>query len=515
MLYDAKGKKIEKELVYSNEVTGYRYRGNEEKPRGVTVYNLSEIRNFTGRDQHGRLLSVGTEDTYFSLTVQQRIDIFKSSSPIFGVVSSRMNRLSGLNFNITTQKKDEDRIAEKMKDLKMIYTEIEDSVEIVDLTKKATIVRQLHHYLPDLKEDLSNFNGALLRWKKRIRFEKLDRCEEISDWLQQPNNGNTWEQFIKEYVFDLMVHGTTAIYKDVENNKLTNFGLLPGGTVYRIKEPYFSGKNGYIQVINGLTEPQVYFDDEIVYSEYLSSSGRNYGFIPLEALINKIAESLLFDKLMAEQADGTKPPEKLIIVTESNPFGSLDNNIHKDIPLNDGEQRRVEEKINQPVKGATMTVSGNGVEVVDLSRESTMETQRQRQKDIREEVALVFNMSNMEVNLTGSENTSGRSTSEAQMEIEQGKGIAPIAKDIESVITRGILPYRFGSGYMFEFEKSRNEKEESEIDLLELQTGKMTQNEIREKYNKTIYVGEEFDKPKDAVQETGESEMSPMFTRNV
>ncbi|NCN22597.1 hypothetical protein GW934_03865, partial [Candidatus Falkowbacteria bacterium] len=161
--------------------------------------------------------------------------------------------------------------------------------------------------------------------------------------------------------------------------------------------------------------------------DYLPVSSRNYGMIPLEALIKKVTESLLFDNMMANQADGTKPPEKMVIVTEQNPFGSLDGDDAKDIPLDVDEQKRIEQKLSQPIKNGVMTFSGNHVEVVDLTRSDSMGNQMQRQKDIREEVALVFNATNMEVNLSGSDNTSGRSTSQAQMEIEQGKGIAPIA----------------------------------------------------------------------------------------
>jgi len=231
--------------------------------------------------------------------------------------------------------------------------------------------------------------------------------------------------------------------------------------------------------------------------DYLPVSSRNYGMIPLEALIKKVTESLLFDNMMANQADGTKPPEKMVIVTEQNPFGSLDGDDAKDIPLDVDEQKRIEQKLSQPIKNGVMTFSGNHVEVVDLTRSDSMGNQMQRQKDIREEVALVFNATNMEVNLSGSDNTSGRSTSQAQMEIEQGKGIAPIAKSFMTMLNNTILPLRYGSGLLFEFELGKNETEEKTLDKLALETGEYTKNEIREKYNKPTF-GPEYDKPEGA-----------------
>jgi hypothetical protein len=526
MLYDAYGNEIPpvvKKVIAqasANVQEDERFRGRGK--RGVTVYSINQLQKMTGRDKDGRLVSWGVERPYFYLTISQRIQMFTLSSPVFGVVASRMKRLSGLEFNITTEKEKEDETAQDLKDLCQIYLEYKSSTEISDLIMKARIYGQVKEKLVELKPDFSNFDNSLLRWKRRLKRISLVQTKEVKDWLLEPNNGVSWEEFVCKWVFDQMIHGCTATYKDTEQGRLANFDLLPGGTVFKMKAEYFSGVNGYIQLFPefgytgvGYLEPQVYYGDEIAYSEYLPTSSKNYPMIPLEALINKIAESLLFDKLMADQADGTKPPEKLIIVTEPNPFGSMDGE-NNDVPIDGEEQKRVENKINTPVKGSIMTFTGNRAEVLDISKENTMPTQMQRQKDIREEVALVFNMSNMEVNLTGSENTSGRATSESQAEIEQGKGIAPLRKTLTNLVQRQIIPARYGRGFMFEFEKSRNEREEKELDLISIQTGENTKNDIREKYSKPGY-GPEFDKPDGSSSERvpGESEYNPMYTRSL
>jgi len=489
--------------------------------RGIMVYSTSQLQQITGRDKSGRLLSWGTEQPYFYLTIHQRIEIFRLSSPVFGVITSRMHRIAGLDFNITTEKKEEDRIALELRNMKSIYDEYVSSMDLKDLTIRSIIYQRMLRYLPELKPDLSNFGGSMLRWKRNLNQHNLETCDNVKNWLMQPNQGVSWRDFVKKWVADYHIHGNASIYKSEEKGRIENFDILPGGTVYRIKGSSFNSVAGYVQIIPTYTgyhsyiEPQVYFSDELVYSEYVPSSSRAYGMIPLEALINKIAESMLFDELMANQADGTKPPEKLVIITDSNPFGAMDDTEKFDMPLDSGEQRKIEEKINTPTKGSIMTFSGNKAEVVDLSRENTMATQMQRQKDIREEVALVFSMSNMEVNLTGSDDTSGRSTSEAQAEIEQGKGIAPIAIALADAIQFGLLPYRFGNGLIFEWEKSINEFDEKDLDLKMLQTGEMTKNEIREKYNKESF-GEEYDVPdQTGMGELGENEMNPMFTQSI
>jgi len=306
---------------------------------------MSDLQQVTGRDKEGRLLAWGVENPYFYLTIQQREEIVKLSSPVFGLVSSRMNRMAGLKFNVTSEKYKEDEIAEELKDLKLYYDEMSGSLDMQDIILKSQIVQKLKEKMPDIKDDLSNFDGALLRWKRRIKRTEQGLTDSAYEWLQQPNQGVLWEDFVKEWTHCLLVHGASAVYKQYENNEIVNFGMLPGGTVYKIKSPYFSAMAGYVQAVPGYLEPKIYFSDEISYSTYLPVSSRNYGLIPLEALIKKVTEALLFDDRMASEADGTVPPQKMIIVTDNNPFGSMDETEKMDIPLDPEEQKRIEQKL--------------------------------------------------------------------------------------------------------------------------------------------------------------------------
>lgn len=481
--------------------------------RGIQVYSPSQLMALTGRDQDGRLLSWHGEQPYFYLTNEQRNQIFKLSSPIFGVVSSRMNRISSIDFNIVPVRKIEDQISDQLKDKATIYNELKGSIDIRDLMLKAKIFKELKQDLPLLKNDLSNFNSCLLRWRKSLQKKIENSSDEIKDWLMEPNQGTTWESYIKKVVFDLHIHGCSSTYKEVQDGRVENFDTLIGGSVFKMKEAYFSSINGYIQVIYGF-EPQMFFDNEIMYMEWLPTSVQSQSMVPLEALINMIAEQLLFDGRMAEQADGTAPPEKLVVITESSPFGDLTDNTL--VPLNPHEQKRIETKINEPRKNKIMTFSGNHVEVVDLSMDNKLEFFNLRRKDIREEVGLVFNMSNMEMNLTGSDDTSGRQTADAQLEIEQGKGTGPILKLIQSNISRYILPHRYGSGWQLEFIRQKNELEERQLDLLKLQTGEYTQNELREYRGQPQFDDERFNLPKDsAPQEAGENQLNPLYMKQL
>ena len=492
--------------------------------RGLQVYNMSQIAGMTGRDKEGRMLQFGTEQPMFYLTVDQRNQIFKLSSILLGIVSSRMNRISGIDFEIVPKRKVEEKIAEELKDKKMRYLELKTSLELSHLVIKNQMVKDISEVLPDVLPDLSNFDGALLRWKRSLKRNQANTSDEIKEWLMEPIPGMSWQDYIKKVVYNLHVHGCEASYKkSIDWNsanaktgrfeRLEFFDSLPGGSVFKLKTPYFSTEMAYAQVVPSF-EPQMFRREEVMYMEYLPTSVQSQSLIPVEALINMISETMLFDGYMAERADGTSEPEKLVIIAQHSPFSNMDNPLP--VPLNPAEQKRVETRLNEPRKGKIMTFSGNNVEVVDLSIDSKADTYNARKKDIREEAAMVFNMSNIELNLTGSDDTSGRSTSESQMDMDHSKGVFPHLLNIQRNVTRDLLPYRYGFGWVFEFTESKNEKEEQELNKLKLDNGVYTVNELREKEGQTTFPDEKYNLPKDAPPaEPGADGQNPMFTKSV
>jgi len=499
---------------YSNE-QGTMPISPDQNQRGIQVYYMSSLSGVTGKNKQGNIQTSRVENPYFYLTIPQRNEIFRLCSPVFGVVTSRMNRISALNYTVKPVKETDEQIAEDLKSQKEIYDEYSDVIDYGHMLIRAKAFNKIKEYIPEIKPDLSNFSSALLRWKKNFQRVTQTKAEEIQDWLAEPNQGITWSQFVKKWVYDIHIHGDCAVYKQSQNERLVNFDTLIGGTTFKLKHPYFTNMEGYVQIVSGF-EPRIYYGDEISFSQYAPTSVRTNSMIPLEALINKVAESLLFDELMAQRADGTRPPEKAVVITKNSPFGSMDNTDAENIPLEAGEQARIEEKLRTPVKEGVITFSGNQATVVDLSRADTITAQVQRQKDIREEVALVFCMSNMEVNLTGGDSTSGRSTSESQAEIEQGKGIAPHIKQLEEKVTKDLIFARYGYGYKLEIERQKNELDERTLDKLKLDTGELTQNELREKYNKSVFVGDEFNKPKGGQAEApGSDATNPLFSRQI
>ena len=475
--------------------TGLPQTREEMRKRGLNVYTMSEVVGVVGRSKDGQEMSGTIEVPLFGLSIYDRIALAQKVDSVFGVVTGRSNRISGLEWTITKESKNEDKIEANLKMMKQVYDEYgSDQGSPKNIIVRGQMVRKISTVLPDVLPDLSNFNMAMLRWRKRIEMKNTDESQQIEDWLHEPNAEDDFEDFLKKWVSDLMVHGADAIYKEYLGGRLENMYHLPGGSVVPLRERFVGPKRMFIQAMPGL-DPKMYFTDEITYSSYFPQSGIGYGLVPLEALVNKLAETLFFDQRAAEMADGTVPPEKVVIFGETTPFGDLTGEEALQVPLSEHEATRLEVLLNQPRKDAIRVLSGVGQPTtLDLSRADTFNYQAQRQKDIREACAFVYNMSNMEINATGSDDTSGRSTSEAQADIEKQKGIAPLVKVIQNKLNREMIPLRFGSGYLFEFNSGLSEEQQVELDTKKNQSGTYSINEIRLARGDEPW-GPEFDQP--------------------
>ena len=88
---------------------------------------------------------------------------------------------------------------------------------------------------------------------------------------------------LKIIVSDLQVHGRIALVKQIlGDGKLGNIKPLSGGTVYPIKTIYASNSvEGYVQIVDSLESPQVFFSDEIMFSHYMPNSAVSYGMTRL------------------------------------------------------------------------------------------------------------------------------------------------------------------------------------------------------------------------------------------
>jgi phage portal protein BeeE len=500
--------KINKQLAQ----TGFEGQKPKQQGRGMQIVTLSRLREIMGENKQGGIETTTIDNPLYFLLPEERERIFRLVSPVFGVITSRMNRMAGTPWTITMDKKNEDREYEKIKMAKQMYDEYKTSDKLDELVSAAKLKMLVKSKLKTVRDDLSNFDAAAIRWRKLIQFESTDKSDEIKDYLMRPNAQDSWVDYIRKWVHSHHLHGAAAVYKQQVGDRVRNIYILPGGTVMPYRSEYMEDRAIYIQ-FSDRRDVQIFRPDEIAYAMYVPTTWQSGGYVPIETLINKVSETLLFDKLMAEQADGSRFPEKMIIVNDTSPFG--DPNIENFTPIDKGEQKRIEEKFKTKIEGGVMTFSGNGATVVDLSKENTMEFQNQRQKDIRDETALVFNMSIQEVNLMGDKKFSSNDSSEQQSEMEQGKGLSPLKTQFENQMNVDILPYMVGGEYTFQFEVSKNDMEETKLLTSKIASGYYSVNELRKENNDMPFDGDEFNRPTGSgVLPTG-TEVNPLNIRGL
>lgn len=456
--------------------------------RGYADFNATAGNyRFTAKTKTGDKQSVAIDPGWMQVDSYTALTVFQKCAPVYAVVSARANRISTLEFTIIPDKKIEDQIAINLKDIRDLYEEA-DEPTMYALGKRIRLLNEAKKILPDLKPNFSNFDKCMIRWRRMIMSAKMDKASEIQDFFMQPAQGMLWNDFAKQYTQDLLVHGRTAIYK--QSMKLLNgrsilhaVHMLPGGSVFPVKGEFVGEFLGYVQITDGMREPQLFFQDELSFSQYMPNSSLVNGLTPIDALVNLVAENLLFNELMLQKADGSTPPEKLVVFGENDPNFASDPNFQNStaVPINRDEQRRVENKLNRMKKqGAVAVLSGYGTPmVVDLSKSDTLPTQMNRQDQINKYVAMTFNASNQEINATGGDGTSGRSTSETQERSDNAKGLRPIIVTMEQTFTHEIIPQRFGYGYSMQFSVPMSERENIELAKIKSDSGLWSKNEIR------------------------------------
>ena len=239
---------------------------NRENRRGITVRDPYAVMNRWAVDKQGQVQSAQYEIPLFTLTVDERLAMFQKCAPVFGVVTGRMNRVAGMAWRVIKQSKEEDRIAQSLKEFRQIFKE-NDGQNPKELGVRIRCLKEIMRYLSDVKLDLSNFDSALLRWSRRIKTANEDKCTEIEDWLRQPNQEQTFEDLTKEIVFDLHIHGNAVPYKEVQMGRIENVYCLAGGSTVPVTGKFVGDPVAYLQLADNL-HPQLYYQNEVEYLRY-------------------------------------------------------------------------------------------------------------------------------------------------------------------------------------------------------------------------------------------------------
>ncbi|MDR2193855.1 MAG: hypothetical protein LBP19_05230 [Treponema sp.] len=474
---------------------------NKENRRGYAVLDDRVILPQAAVNKYGETETVNYALSNIALDIYERLDIFRSCSPIFSIVTGRMNYISGMEWRITQKKKVEDEIVYKIKFAKQIFDEFKGGEDPRHIGISVKAKQFIARYLPDLLPDMANFDKSLFRWSTKLRKDIGNRAAEIEAWLHKPSRNTTIENFLKILVFNTHVHGIAGVYKKKSefSNRINELYTLPGGSVYPRAKIFVDDPDGFIQVIDNY-KAQLFDTGEAAAISFAQFDTNDF-CLPLDAIVNNISEILLFERRAADMSNGEKYPEKMVVFGQTVPFGDLGGNGESfQMPLPKDEQEKIQRTVNETRKDAILIVSGHGTPaVVDISRADTFNAQSDRIRMLREQIGNVFGASNAEMNLTGTDSTNGRESSQTQERKDREKGIYPHLKSIENMFNYDIIPNRYSEDWMFSFEMSLSEREQIEMWKNKLESGLFSVNEIR-----TMDIGidafndKQFDIPKGA-----------------
>ena len=468
--------------------------------RAYTIEHYNQVRSITGYDRLGNLVEANIEYPSYTLTPQERIEIYRRCALVLGIVSRRMNLIGSLEITVSKNSYLIENKISGWKHLKSIYDDFKNSQDQEYQLAAGILGAKIRSQLPDCLPDLSNFSRAITRYNKIEKSKNKTSADQIADFLYTPNNTENFSDFVKKYVNSLLIHGHTGIHKkyNPRDNTLLSLHILPGGTVFPIRTSYTSNYAGLVQHSYETSHTNILYPDECIYDIYLPISDSTMGVIPLESVINKVTEELFQEQYWSEQADGTRPIEKLLAISNRQLPGGFEQE-GKVSPMEKAEKERMEQAVMQSKKNAITVVTGLGdIAVHDISKENIGDLQLKRKEAIIKDIAAVFNATPLEMNQTGSEGTSGRSTAEAQLEEAVRSGSYPIIKSIQDALQTGLIDPHFGSLFEIEFSSDRDDKEKMEAAREKVDSGIFSVNEVRmSDFNEEPFDEVEYDYPKD------------------
>ena len=125
-------------------------REEEFNQRGLQVYTTSQLMGITGRTQDGSRLFGYYDQPIYYLTLDERLAIFRLCAPVNAVVTSRMNTISAMDFEVVPDKKIEDRKYDSLKKMKAVFDEYMGSDSTPHKIAALAISGEIKKALPEI-----------------------------------------------------------------------------------------------------------------------------------------------------------------------------------------------------------------------------------------------------------------------------------------------------------------------------------------------------------------------------
>lgn len=419
----------------------------------------------------------------------------RMSYAVFTVITTRLRLLVSAHWSIVPRRNFEDKLKQEMDYYKQLYDEFNEvkTKEAKEITQDALI--NLHKRLPYLKDDLSNLYNCFDRQRKAIREKRSGDINYLKNFLAKPNVHEDWSTVMTKTVWDYLTFSDGYIFKIPTarrvasgSGKYAQFVSVKAPTITPIEGDHVLSLKGYRQsVVDKISEPVYFKPDEILRFQYLPTNSFLHGLSPIEAIYRLVNEQLYYDKSRVDEFDIGKPPQG--ILTMENKVNIQGREVAKPPPPE--KLTRMEDAINRRSKLDRVKIyPGVGrTQYHNLLRPEAQSRALERQDQILNICARVYNMSQQEVNLISDVN---RSTADQQARSEALKGLRPHFQVFENEFYYDLfLPMGFPN-YELKFEDEVDESIWAKVtDMLKV----MGENEVRRKVGLDEYPEPEFDRP--------------------
>lgn len=294
--------------------------------------------------------------------------------------------------------------------------------------------------------------------------------------------------FLTKILYDFYVYDQVNIervYESASSNKLNHFNYVDAGTILIDKYPKSIDKpKTYVQVIN--RQDQAHFDAKhLVFLTYWNQSNvvsGGYGFSPVEAAIPQITYHINVEQFNARFFSQGGMTRGLLLIDPGDGDGvssraSLDS-LRRNLMPGQGINGSWKIPIIQAhdAKYVNMTQSSKDMEFVNFLNY------------LNNIICAAFQMDPVEVNFPNRGGANGKgqgntlnegNTTKTKMGASQHKGLAPVMKFIERIMTDKILAY-VDPNYRFEFTPSQEgERQRKAEEIQAEEKSGMTLNEGR------------------------------------
>lgn len=418
--------------------------------RGWSLYTNHNLipHGVVDKDGNSHTAKIQSGNLYRYLSPWDCEQIAMLDSDIFSIVSQRSQIFSGMQDSITPIKKIEDEIAFRLKRsyrLAMQY----DRTSPVGYGSYVKYWHEINSYLKNynLFPDLSNFDKCMRIYFDDIKFYKEQSSQEVLDWVYQPRAGSQIQDFKKKWVRDNLIHGRNAI--QLPTDGFDGFEIVPAGTIYQVPEEFVGQYNlqWYVQLtygMNGWSSVQrgkIFSSEEMSTAQYIPSTAIVDGLKPMDALMYQIIMTTNLNELLAENSNGSKAPEYLILITENEDDGG-----YAYPSIDSGEIERQETSVNEKRKDSQVRIhktSGNSAQLFNLSRENIINVLSPYTEYVRKAKAMVFHATPNEMGDTNTGGMIAKAGAEAQQQLYYSQSINPLAIMWENQFTLEVLPKKF------------------------------------------------------------------------